>query len=121
MSGLTVSFQGVSTPLDNLALDSTTLADLNNLLWELTNVPIDAQKLLWKGKKASVDSSTTLQDAGLKPGTKIMLLGTTATQLSDFKQAESEASRRQAIMAQRAARGPSKVSSASNISRIWSS
>ena len=105
----TVSFKGSSISLDDFPLHSSTIADLNNLLWELTTVPPDAQKLLWKGKKTGASSDTTLQDAGLKPGSKILLLGTTAAELSDFKQAESDASRRQAILQQRAASSSSKV------------
>lgn len=109
MSTLSVSFKGNTLSVHDISIESCTLEDLSNRLSELTNVPSAAQKLLWKGRKANTSPETTLFDAGIREGVRIMLMGTPVTELNEFKQAESEANRRQAILAHRAASGPSKV------------
>lgn len=109
MSTLLVAFNGEPILLEAVTLTTTTLAQLSNQLFELTNVPPGGQKLLWKGRKPRASPESTLFQAGLRPDVKIVLMGTPVADLNDFKQAESEANRRQAVLAQRAANGPSKV------------
>lgn len=109
MSTIHITFNGEPIVLDDISLTETTLTELADRLFELTNVPPPVQKLLWKGKKPRASPDSTLEEAGMKSGAKIVLIGTPITRLNEFKQAESEANRRQAIIAKRAAAGPSKV------------
>ncbi|KAF8315397.1 WLM-domain-containing protein [Clavulina sp. PMI_390] len=113
MSEITVTFKGESITLQDIDLAATTLEQLSSKLSELTDVVPAMQKLVWKGKRSANTPASTLIEAGLKPGMKIMLLGSTRPEWDGFKQEESEASRKQHILAQRAASGPSKVRSTS--------
>jgi len=88
---------------------SETFANLQTRLHELTSVPPPLQKLLYKGKKTPATSEYTIEEAGLKDGTKIMLLGSTVQDIDGLKATEAEKKRKDDIMRQRAARGPTKV------------
>lgn len=88
---------------------SETFVSLQARLEELTSVPPSLQKLLYKGKKAHISHEGTIEEAGLKNGTKVMLLGSTQHEIGGVMAAEAEKRRRDDIMRQREARGPSKV------------
>jgi hypothetical protein len=115
MSSFSVSFQGKTLPID-LPLTTTTLAELGQRLQELTDVAVAGQKLIYKGKRAIAPPTCTLDQAGIKPGTKVMLLGTTSQALDAFKEEEADAERVQAILAKRKTAPPSKVSRWNNAS-----
>ncbi|KAK1231892.1 hypothetical protein PQX77_004983 [Marasmius sp. AFHP31] len=107
---VTVSHKGQTFSLS--LLPDSTLGLLLERLEELTSIPPPLQKLLYKGSKsAKPDESITLTEAGIKDGTKIQLIGTTAKQLDKLKETESEQQRRDRIMRERAAKGPTKVRS----------
>ena len=109
-----VTYQGKPLPLPALPLETTTLAELAQQLQELTDIPPDIQKLVYKGKNPSavaVPEETTLEQAGIKEGVKIMLLGTPVAELGRFKKEEKDAEYRAEVMARRAASAPTKVSS----------
>lgn len=89
---------------------SETWATLQERLYELTSIPPALQKLLFKGKKATIEHDDMLELAGIKDGMKIMLLGSTEAEIGSVKATEAEKKRRDEIMKQRAARGPTKVS-----------
>lgn len=96
-------------PIDDLPLDSTKLADLSAHLQELTDIPVELQKLVYKGKKATADPQSTLEQAGIQSGVKIMLLGTPSAELGKFKKEEADAEYRATVMARRQAAAPTKV------------
>src|SRR5260370_32421066 len=102
----TVMFKGQAHSID-LPL-SASISELSEHIKELTGVPLPNQKLLWKGKKNSAMSDTTLQEAGVTEGIRIMLLGTTVQELNAMISTEKEAHRRNEIIARRVASGPSK-------------
>ena len=103
---ISLSFRGRTYTVD--IPFSSPISGLTEQLEVLTGVPQSNQKLVWKGRKAT-SSDSTLEEAGLKPGVKVMLLGTTASELDTLKFTEAEVQRRDAIMARRVASGPSKV------------
>ena len=103
----TVSHKGKSYPL-SLPSEST-LEELQTELEELTSVPPPNQKLLYKGKKASVDVKATLEEAGIKPGVKVQLLGSTANEVGQLRQVENEFQRRERILRERASKSQPKV------------
>ena len=86
------------------------LAALQTRLEELTRVPPSLQKLLFKGKKANMLSeTTTLEQAGLKDGMKIQLVGSTETELINLRTIENERQRKEEILRQRNSSNLSKV------------
>lgn len=113
----------MSSPIDSLTLNVThkgtrynlsilpseTWAILQERLHELTHVPPAFQKLLYKGKKATVGHDDTVEQAGIKDGMKIVLLGSTEQEIGGIKAVEAEKKRREEIMRQRVAKGPTKV------------
>ena len=103
---LTISYRGSSYAI-SLPPDST-LETLKDRLHDLTSVEPALQKLLYKGKK-SVSDDALLNEAGLKNGAKIQMLGSTSEELGNMRKAEHEQQRREEIMKQRAAKGPTKV------------
>jgi hypothetical protein len=96
---------GGSTFDTTLFLDDT-LDQLKQVLYETTSIPVDKQKLLWKGMKRG---AIKLQDSGLKNGSKVTLIGTPEKAIELMHQAEAENSRRAEILRAREARGPTKV------------
>ncbi|KAF8527299.1 WLM-domain-containing protein [Gautieria morchelliformis] len=101
-------------------LPSESFASLQARLEELTGVPPPFQKLLYKGKKSQINDEGTIVEAGLKSGTKVMLLGSTQHEVGGVMAAEAEKRRRDDIMRQREARGPSKVRSTNSPSQAAS-
>ncbi|KEP52763.1 WLM domain protein [Rhizoctonia solani 123E] len=89
------------------SLDGT-LEQLQQTLYEMTSVPVDKQKLLWKGMKRG---ATKLDHSGLKNGSKITLIGTPEKAIELMHKAEAEAARRVDIQRARESRGPTKVRS----------
>ncbi|CAE6487694.1 unnamed protein product [Rhizoctonia solani] len=83
-----------------------TLGQLQQTIYERTSIPIDKQKLLWKGMKRG---ATTLDRAGLKNSTKITIIGTPEKAIELMHKAEAEATRRADILRARESRGPTKV------------
>ncbi|XP_071958361.1 BAG family molecular chaperone regulator 1-like [Antedon mediterranea] len=59
-----------------LSLDSSELSvlDLKNAASTATDVPVESQKLIFKGKSLN-DQSMLLKDVGIKNGCKVMLIG----------------------------------------------
>jgi hypothetical protein len=106
---LTISHRGQTHALEVAA--SATMNELQERIDEVTGVPPQFQKLIYgKGKKhAGEQSQETLGAAGLKDGAKIMVMGSSQAAVSSLQKEESETQRRNAIMAQRSARGPTKV------------
>ena len=104
---LTVTFRGTTHPLS--VLPDSTLEALQLQLEELTSVPPSLQKLLYKGKKPRISPDATLEEAGLKEGSKIQMLGSTETELGGMKKAEDEMRRREEILRQRTGKNLPKV------------
>ncbi|KAL1941241.1 hypothetical protein VTO73DRAFT_7453 [Trametes versicolor] len=105
---ITISHRGTTHPLS--LLPDSTLAYLQARLEELTSVPPDNQKLLYKGKK-SVSHDATVIDAGLKDGLKVQLIGPTAEELGGLQATESEHQRKERILRERAQKVHAKVRS----------
>eukprot|EP00090_Calanus_glacialis_P004706 TRINITY_DN13542_c0_g1_i1.p1 TRINITY_DN13542_c0_g1~~TRINITY_DN13542_c0_g1_i1.p1 ORF type:complete len:115 (+),score=41.86 TRINITY_DN13542_c0_g1_i1:45-389(+) len=55
--------------------EEATMQDLGEKILELTGVPISGQKLICSGKQLPKDLKVTLKEAGLKTGSKLMILG----------------------------------------------
>ncbi|KAA1470177.1 WLM-domain-containing protein [Dentipellis sp. KUC8613] len=89
----------------------TKFSALCEQLAELTNIPPENQKLLYAGKKWNHAPDATLVDVGLKAGSKVTLLGTTAEEIGGLHKVEEERRRRERIMEERRARGTPKVRS----------
>ncbi|KAH7106130.1 WLM-domain-containing protein [Auriculariales sp. MPI-PUGE-AT-0066] len=107
---LTISHRG-QAHVSELTTD-TPFFELQNRIEELTGVPVQYQKLIYgKGKKKSAgdDEAVTLESAGLKEGSKIMVIGAGESEVAALQKEESNAQKKSTIMAQRAARGPTKV------------
>ena len=103
---LTFAHRGTTHALS--LLPDMTLAYLHDRLEELTFVPPENQKLLYKGKKA-VGNDTTISEAGLKDGMKVQLIGPTAEELGGLKATESEHQRKERILRERAQKAQVKV------------
>ncbi|KAJ6491579.1 WLM-domain-containing protein [Mycena vulgaris] len=112
---LTVSHRGVQHRLS--LLPDSTLADLHATLEELTTVPPSLQKLLYKNStKAPHDSGVTLQEAGLKEGTRVQMVGSTLQELGGLQAKEAEERKRDRILRERALKAPVKVRSTASAS-----
>ena len=103
---LIFTHRGATHPL--ALLPDTSLAYLHDRLEELTSVPPENQKLLYKGKK-TVGSDATISEAGLKDGMKVQLIGPTADELGGLRATENEHQRKERILRERARKGPVKV------------
>ncbi|PCH36399.1 WLM-domain-containing protein [Wolfiporia cocos MD-104 SS10] len=115
----TVTFRGNAYPLS--LLPDASFADLQARLEELTSVPPSLQKLLFKGKKQSVQDDDTIVQAGLKSGMKVQMLGSTAKEIGGLRATESEYQKRERILRERAAKAPVKVRNTSSPSSSASS
>ena len=104
----TVSHRGTSYKLS--LPQNTTFGALQAQLEELTHVSPTNQKLLYKGKKASIHDEQTIVDAGLKNGMKVQMLGSTSDELGELKRTEDELQRKERIMKERAVKPQMKVS-----------
>ncbi|KAL4247877.1 hypothetical protein ABKN59_007486 [Abortiporus biennis] len=105
----TITHRGVTYPFS--LLPDTTLAILHAQLEELTSVPMPNQKLLYKGKKPSINQDDTLTAAGFKSGLKVQMLGSTAEELGQMKSVEDEKKRVDKILADRAMKPQTKLRS----------
>lgn len=103
---LTINYRGKAHVLS--VLPDSTLADLQNEIKQLTEVPPSLQKLLYKGKRQA-SSEESISQAGIKDGAKIQLLGSTTKDLEAMKAVENENQRRERIMKERALKAPVKV------------
>lgn len=72
-------------------------------------MPPSLQKLLYKGKKPTLQDTDTLAQAGLKNGTKVQMLGSTTEELGRTLAAENEYQRKERILRERALKAPVKV------------
>lgn len=104
---LTVSHRGVTHSLS--LLPDSTLAALHASLEELTGVPPSLQKLLYKGKKITGDDDASIQQAGLKNGLKIQMLGSTIQEIGGLKAEENQQQKKNRILRDRALKAPMKV------------
>ncbi|KZO92452.1 WLM-domain-containing protein [Calocera viscosa TUFC12733] len=97
----TITFRGASHPFT--LLPSTLLSTLLEDITQLTTVPPSLQKLLIKGRSLTLVSSgsQTLQEAGIKHGLKLMLMGSTEEQLEGLKGGEAARASEQAERRQR--------------------
>ncbi|CAE6456066.1 unnamed protein product [Rhizoctonia solani] len=93
---------------DVTASSNDTFGQLQQTLYEMTSVPVDKQKLLWKGMKRG---AIKLDGLGLKNGSKITLIGTPEKAIELMHKAEAEATRRADILRARESRGPTKAQS----------
>jgi hypothetical protein len=105
----TVSHRGQTFALS--LLPDATFDFLQAQLEELTSVPPENQKLLFKGKKVGSDGDVSIADIGLKSGAKVQLLGSTAEELGSLRSVESEFQRRERILRERASKPQAKVCS----------
>ena len=80
---------------------TSTVTSFRVQLEELTSVPAENQKLLFKGKKASVKNDDTLEDFGLKNGTKVQMLGSTVEDIGGLRAVEDEKNRTEQILRKR--------------------
>lgn len=111
---LTISFRGEKHTLE-VSPDGL-FTDLQTQLEALTSIPPHLQKLLYGGKKASSSAdSTTLAQAGLKNGTKIMLIGSPESEHESMRAAETAQRRREEILQQRKSANLPKVLSYPNL------
>jgi hypothetical protein len=98
-----------SVNYDLSLLPDDTLAILYAHLESLTAVPASRQKLLYKGKKPTHTSTTTIRDAGLSHGMKVTMLGSTDEELGSMIKVENEQRHREQIMQDRASKGRVKA------------
>ena len=80
---------------------ANTVSSFQAQLEELTSVPVENQKLLFKGKKASVNDDDTLGVFWLKGGTKIQMLGSTVEEIGGLVAVEDEKKRTEQILRNR--------------------
>lgn len=96
---ISISHKGQSY---NIQVDLTsTISSFQIQLKELTSVPVENQKLLFKGKRASANGGDTLETFGLKDGTKVQMLGSTAEEISGLRVVEDEKKRMEQILRDR--------------------
>jgi hypothetical protein len=103
----TVAHRGVQHRLS--VLPDSTLADLHATLEELTTVPPSMQKLLYKNSPKGPHDEMTLQEAGLREGTKVQMVGSTLQELDGLQAKEAEERKRNRILRERALKAPVKV------------
>ena len=80
---------------------TSTVSSFQEQLQELTSVPVENQKLLFKGKRASAKGSDTLEIFGLKDGTKVQMLGSTMEEIDGLKAVEDEKKQAERILKDR--------------------
>ena len=80
---------------------ASAVSSFQALLEELTSVPVENQKLLFKGKKAPVKGDDTLEVFGLKDRTKVQMLGSTAEEIGGLMAVESKNKRTEQVLRDR--------------------
>lgn len=103
---ITVTHRGTAYPV-TLPPDST-LATLYTRLEEFTGVPPSLQKLLYKGKKI-LDGSSSVQEAGIKNGLKVQMIGSTPQEIGGLNTVEDEQRKKNRILRERALKATTKV------------
>lgn len=78
-----------------------TVSSFQAQLEELTSVPVENQKLLFKGKKASAKGDDIIEVFGLKDGTKVQMLGSTVEEIGGLRAVEDEKKRAEQILRNR--------------------
>ncbi|KAF7295016.1 Zinc metalloproteinase [Mycena indigotica] len=107
---LVISYRGTQHRV--ALLPDNTLSDLHQTLEELTTVPPEMQKLLYKNSpKGGGAPEMSLREAGLKDGSKIQMVGSTLEELGGLHAKEAEARKRDRILRERALKAPVKVRS----------
>ena len=86
----------ISIPADE------TLATLQAQLAELTNVPTEGQKLLFKGKRLA-EPTKTMNELGLKDGIKLTMLGNTSEAVQGMIAVEQREKHKAEVISQRKA------------------
>jgi len=80
---------------------TSTVSSFQAQLEDLTSVPVENQKLLFKGKKALAKGDDTLEVFGLKDGTKVQLLGSTMEEIDGLRAVEDQKNRTEQILRNR--------------------
>jgi len=80
---------------------TSTIYSFQAQLQELTSVPVENQKLLFKGKRASSKGRDTLEAFGLRDGTKVQVLGSTMEEIGDLRAVEDEKKQAERILRDR--------------------
>jgi len=80
---------------------TSTVSSFQAQLQELTSVPVENQKLLFKGKRASAKGSDALEIFGLKDGTKVQMLGSTMEEIGGLRAVEDEKKQAEQILRDR--------------------
>ncbi|KAF7291497.1 Zinc metalloproteinase [Mycena kentingensis (nom. inval.)] len=107
---LVVSHRGTQHRVSLLPSDP--LTELHGALEELTTVPPDMQKLLYKNSpRGGAKPEMTLREAGMKDGMKIQMVGSTLKELGGMQAKEAEERKRDRILRERAAKAPTKARS----------
>ena len=78
-----------------------TVSSFQAQLEGLTSVPVENQKLLFKGKKASAKGDDIIEAFGLKDGTKVQMLGSTVEEIGGLRAVEDEKKRTEQILRNR--------------------
>ena len=97
----TISISHKGKPYNIQVHLTSTVSSFQAQLEELTSVPIENQKLLFKGKNASAKESDTLDIFGLKDGTKVQMLGSTIEEIGGLRTIEAEKKRTEQILRNR--------------------
>ncbi|KAF7725438.1 hypothetical protein EC973_009612 [Apophysomyces ossiformis] len=96
-----VTFKGKVIPLNSWD-PMATIADLKQYLESETKLPIDCQKLLWKGRVLRNDQS--LEAIGLSANTKIILMGSQMKEVEAIEQMDKRLIERQSFAPRLSAR-----------------
>jgi hypothetical protein len=78
-----------------------TVSSIQAQLEELTSVPIENQKLMFKGKKTPAKGDDSLESFGLKDGVKVQMLGPTAEDVKGLMAVEEQKRRTEQILRDR--------------------
>ena len=97
----TISISHKGKSYDTQVHLTSTVSSFQAQLKELTSVPVENQKLLFKGKRASAKGSDTLEIFGLKDGTKVQMLGSTMEEIGSLRTVEDEKKRAEQILRNR--------------------
>ncbi|CAH1757108.1 12382_t:CDS:2 [Entrophospora sp. SA101] len=83
-----VNFKGKALQIKDFPFDKTIL-ELKEHLEELTNIPKEYQKLIFK---VLLKDAFTLREGNIKNGTKVMLMGSSQQEIQNLKESESKSS-----------------------------
>jgi hypothetical protein len=83
-----VGFKSQTIFFENWSLDAT-INDVKHHLFNETSVPIESQKLLWKGRILK-DLDSHLNQLSMQEGAKLMLMGSLPTQIEQVNQMDQK-------------------------------